>query len=63
MSGGFPSSAFLLVAGEKGAVFAFEELLATVAVPVVPTQTLHVSRAELTELTCEDAIWTTVRRC
>lgn len=46
----------LLVAGEKGALFALEELLSAVAVPVVPTQALHVSRAELTELTSEDAV-------
>lgn len=44
-----------LAAGEKGAVFALEELLAAVAVPVVPPQTLHVSGAELAELACEQA--------
>lgn len=49
-----------LVAGEKGAVFALEELLAIVAVPVVPTQTLHVSGAKFAELTGEDDFWTAV---
>lgn len=53
----------ILVAGEKGTVFALEELLATMAVPVVPTQALHVSRAELTELTSEDAVWSIVSHC
>lgn len=45
----------LLVAGEEGTLFALEELLATVAVPVVPAQALHVPGAELTELTSQDA--------
>jgi len=50
----------LLVAGEEGTVFALEELLAAVPVPVVPTQALHVPRAELTELTGERAVQTTL---
>ena len=53
----------LLVAGEEGTVFALEELLATVAVPVVPTQTLHVPRAELAELAREDAVWSIISHC
>lgn len=51
---------FSLVAGEEGAVFALEELLATVTVPVVAAEALHVARAELTELTGEDAVWSIV---
>ena len=42
------------MAGEVGAVFALEQLLAPVAVSVVPTQALHIARAELTELAGED---------
>ena len=53
----------LLVAGEEGAVFALEELLASVAVAVVAAEALHVSRAELTELTGEDGVGPTVGRC
>lgn len=53
----------LLVAGEKGTVFALEELLATVAVPVVPTQALHVPGAELAELASEDTVWSIVSHC
>lgn len=53
----------LLVAGEKGTLFALEELLPAMAVPVVPTQALHVSGAELTELTSEDAVWSIVSHC
>ena len=52
----------LLVAGEEGTVFALEELLATVAVPVVPAKALHVSGAELTELAGEDTVWSAVSR-
>lgn len=59
----FLISLFLLVAGEKGTLFTLEELLPSVAVPVVPTQALHVSRAELTELTSEDAVWSIVSYC
>ena len=61
----FPSTRMvsLLVAGEKGTVFALEELLATVAVPIVPAQALHVSRAELAELASEDAVWSIVSHC
>lgn len=47
---------FLLAAGEKRAVLALEELFATVAVPVVPAQALHVSRTELAELASENAV-------
>ena len=50
----------LLVAGEEGAVFALEELLAPMAVPVVTAEALHVARAELAELTGEDGIGPTV---
>lgn len=50
----------ILVAGEKGAVLALEELLPPMAVPIVPTQTLHVTGAELAELTGEDAVWARV---
>lgn len=50
------SSVSLPVAGEKGTVFALEELLAPVAVSVVPTKALHVSRAKFTELTTEDTV-------
>lgn len=51
---------FLLAAGEKGAVFALKELLSAVAVPVVSTQALHVSRAEFAELTSEDVVQSVV---
>lgn len=47
---------FVLAAGEEGAVFALEELFATVAVPVVSAQALHVSGTELAELTSENAV-------
>lgn len=57
-----PISHSLLVAGEKGTVFALEELLAAMAVPVVPTQALHVPRAELAELASEDAVRSMISR-
>lgn len=50
----------LLVAGEEGAVFALEELLPPMAVPVVTAEALHVAGAELTELTGEDGVGPTV---
>lgn len=50
------AAVFLLAAGEEGAVFALEELFAAMAVPVVPPQALHVSGAELAELTSENAV-------
>lgn len=53
---GAPAVIFLLAAGEEGAVFALEELFATVAVPVVSAQALHVSGTELAELTSENAV-------
>lgn len=46
----------LLVAGEEGAVLAFEELLPAVPVAVVSAQTLHVPGAELAELAGEDGV-------
>lgn len=52
---------FLLAAGEKSAVLALEELSATMAVPVVAAQALHVARAELAELTSENAVQSAVR--
>lgn len=51
----------LLGAGEEGAVFALEQLLASVSVSVVASQALHVSRTELTELTGQDAVRPGVR--
>lgn len=51
-----PAVIFLLAAGEEGAVFALEELFATVAVPVVSPQALHVSGTELAELASENAV-------
>lgn len=45
-----------LVAREEGALLALEELLAAVAVPVVPPQALHVARAELAELAGQHAV-------
>lgn len=47
---------FLLVAGEERAVFAFEEFFPAVPVAVMSAQTLHVTGAELTELTGEDGV-------
>lgn len=47
---------FLLVAGEERAVLAFKELLPAVPVTVMSAQTLHVTGAELTELTGEDDV-------
>lgn len=47
---------FLLVAGEEGAVLAFEKLLSSVPVAVMSAQTLHVAGAELTELAGEDGV-------
>ncbi len=46
----------LLVAGEEGAVLAFEELLSSVPVAVMSAQTLHVAGAELAELAGEDGV-------
>lgn len=54
------AASFLLAAGEKGAVLALEELFATVAVPVVAAQALHVPRTELAEFTSENAVQSAV---
>lgn len=45
-----------LVACEEGALLALEELLAAVAVSVVPPQALHVARTELAELAGQHAV-------
>lgn len=53
----------VLVTGEEGAVLAFEELLASMTVPVVTTQALNVSGVELAVFTRVDAFWTLVTPC
>ncbi|TNN83249.1 hypothetical protein EYF80_006582 [Liparis tanakae] len=57
-AGGISNDTWHTQKGEEGTVFALEELLAAVPVPVVPTQALHVPRAELTELAGERAVRT-----